>query len=383
MTPEPVYLDHAATTPLRPEVREAMAPFLEERFGNPSSRHRWGRQAAAALEDARSVVAGALGAREDEIHFVRGGTESDNLAVWGRTGVARRDGEVPRLAHSAVEHHAVLESAEAVEALGGRRRVLPLDPRGGLDEEALDRALEEDAHLISVMWVNNETGLILPVEEVATRTSERGVVLHSDAVQAVGKVPMRLDETPVDLLTLTGHKIYGPKGTGLLFVRKGTRLEPLYQGGGQERGLRPGTEDVAGAMGLATALGLAVAERPAEAPRLSDLRTRLEAGLRERIPDLRVHGEGAKLAPHILNVGIPGLEQDALLAGLDMEGLAVSGGSACASGASRASHVLRALVGDAADAAASLRYSLGRGTTADEIDRAVEITARVVERSRI
>jgi len=379
---DPIYLDHAATTPMREEVRAAMAPFLSERFGNPSSSHRWGREAAAALDDARARVAGSIGARASEIHFVRGGTESDNLAVFGRVAWSRANGRSGTVVVSAIEHKAVLEAAEEVTARGaGRLVTLPVAADGTLDFDELESALREEPAVLSLMWVNNETGLVLPVPEAALRAEETGVPLHSDAVQAIGKVPVRVDEHPIGLLTLTGHKISGPKGTGVLFARAGTHLHPVVHGGGQERGLRPGTEDVAGAVGFATALELAVREQEAEALRLAALRKRLEADLRERIPNVRVNAGGAPRAPHVASIGIDGIDGAAALAALDLEGVAASGGSACSSGSRNASHVITALYGPDGHRA-TLRFSLGRTTTAREIEDAVEVTCRVVERLR-
>jgi len=379
---DPIYLDHAATTPMRDEVREAMAPYFSQRFGNPSSVHARGREAAAALERARARVASVLGAEPREIHFVRGGTESDNLAVLGRCDAVRSEGAEPLVVTSSVEHHAVLESAEAAAKAGGKHEVVAVRPDGSLDAEALEKALEAGPAVVSVMWVNNEVGIRLPVEAVARRCRERRVTFHTDAVQAVGKVPVRVDDVPVDLLTITGHKIYGPKGTGVLYVRSGTLLRPRLFGGGQERELRPGTEDVAGAVGMAEALRLAVEEREGEAERIGRLRDRLEAGLLESIPDLHVHGEGAPRVPHISNVGIPEVDLEGLLIGLDLEGIAVSSGSACASGAVQASHVLRALECEGASEVAPLRFSLGRSTDEEAVDRAVEATIRTVGRLR-
>ncbi len=377
-----VYLDHAATTPMREEVRAAMAPFLGERFGNPSSAHRWGREAAAALEDARAAVASALSARPSEIHFVRGGTESDNLAVAGRVAWSRGEGATGDVVVSEVEHKAVLEAASQATARGAGRLVeLGVSSDGALDLDALDRALENGPAVVSLMWVNNETGMVLPVPEAARRAEAAGVPLHTDAVQAVGKIPVRVDEHPVALLTATGHKISGPKGTGILFVRAGTGVRPLVHGGGQERGLRPGTEDVAGAVGFAEALRLAVEEREIEAVRLEGLRGRLEVGLRDRISDLRVNAGDAPRAPHVTSVGIGGVDAQALLAALDLEGIAASGGSACSSGSTAASHVISALYGGE-DAFATVRFSLGRTTTAPDVERAVEVTPRVVDRLR-
>jgi len=379
---DPIYLDHAATTPLREEVRQAMAPFLGGVFGNPSSLHRWGREASAALEEARADCAQAIGARPSEIHFVRGGTESDNLAVLGRARWLRAQGEVPAVVVTAVEHHAVLEAAHHATARGaGRLTTLAVEPDGSVDMDALVGALVPGTCLVSMIWVNNETGMELPVIDVAGMAADAGATMHTDAVQAVGKRPVRVDEVPVDLLTLTGHKIYGPKGTGLLFVRAGTSLSPVLHGGGQERGLRPGTEDVAGAVGLACALRLATEEREAESGRLASLRDELEAVLAARVAGLRVNAGGARRAPHVSSVAVPGVDGRALLMALDLEGIAVSGGSACASGAQRGSHVIAALYGKS-DANATVRFSLGRSTSRADVERAADVTVGVIERLR-
>lgn len=375
----PIYLDHAATTPVRPEVREAMAPFQDRVFGNPSSLHRWGREASAALEDARAMCADALGARASEIAFVRGGTEGDNLAVLGRAARIRADGRTPTVVVTSVEHKAVLDAARQATVRGaGRLVTLEVAPDGAVDLDVLSTALDGDA-LVSMMWVNNETGMCLPVAEAAERAQAAGATLHTDAVQAVGKVPVRVDRVPVDVLTVTGHKIYGPKGTGLLFVRSGTALSPLVHGGGQERGLRPGTEDVGGAVGLATALRLVVEEQPAEAERLSALRDALEARLTASVPGVRINAGSASRAPHVSSLAIPDVDGQALLMALDLEGIAASGGSACNSGAAKASHVIAALYG-ADDRHATVRFSLGRTTTLDDVARAAEATLTVLRR---
>lgn len=375
-----IYLDHAATTPVRDEVRMAMRPYLSEKFGNPSSTHAEGRAASSALEEARERVAGVLGAQPCEIHFTRGGTESDNLAILGRAGAIRRAGEGPVVAVSAVEHRAVLDAADAVSEDGGETVRIPVTADGTVDGDAVNACLEREPAVMSVMWVNNEVGMRLPVEAVARLCREAGVAFHTDAVQAVGKVEVRVDEAPVDLLTATGHKIYGPKGTGILFVRRGIELRPSLFGGGQERGIRPGTQDVAGAVGMAEALALASRERASESRRLAALRDELEDRLRAGIPDLRIHGGEAPRAPHILNVGVPDVKVESLMVSLDMGGLATSSGSACSSGASRASHVLHALYGDAAEEVAPVRYSLGRGTDGEQVARAADLTIRTVER---
>jgi cysteine desulfurase len=379
---DPIYLDYAATTPVRKEVRAAMEPFLADAFGNPSSLHRWGRAARAALERAREEAAAAIGARPPEVYFVRGGTESDNLALTGWCRAVRGAGGRPLLAVSAVEHPAVLETAEAARAAGARVVRIGVSAAGALDQDALRAALDGEAVLVSVMWVNNETGMVLPVAEVVEAAAERGARVHTDAAQAVGKVPVDVREVPVDLLSATGHKVYGPKGTGLLYVREGTPVTPLLHGGGQERGVRPGTEDVAGAVGLAAALRLAVEERDAEARRLAALRDRLALALSRVVPGARINAGEAPRAPHVLSVGVPGLaDASSLLAALDLEGVSVSGGSACASGSAKASHVLQALYGPD-DVHAPVRFSFGLGTDEAQVDRAAQIMARVVARFR-
>lgn len=378
-----IYLDHAATTPMRPEVRAAMEPHLDSTFGNPSSTHRWGRRAATALDRARQKVARALGVEAEEVHFVRGGTEGDNLAVLGRAQAALAAGEEhPLVAISSVEHSAVRDLASPLEAMGCEVVRIPATPEGTLSEKILDRVLERRPAVLSVMWVNNEVGTVFPIPELAARTRNAGICLHTDAVQAVGKVPVDLARTPVDLAVITAHKIYGPRSTGALVVREGTELAPRLFGGGQERGIRPGTQDVAGAVGLAEALRLAVEEQEEESRRLGSLRDELEGRLKERIPGLRVHGAEGPRAPHVANVGIPDADPGTLASALDVEGLAISTGSACASGSSRTSPVLRALYGEEAEKHAPVRYSLGRDTVPEEIGRAVEITVRVVERLR-
>jgi cysteine desulfurase len=375
----PIYLDHAATTPIRAEVREGMIAILDGAFGNPSSAHSWGRQASARLEEARERIAGAIGAERGEIYFVRGGTESDNLAILGHAEPVRRRGAIPYAVVSAIEHKAVLSAAAEVGERGGRWSTLAAYPDGTLDMDALDEALADGATIVSVMTVNNEVGIQLPIESVVDRAKSHGTLCHTDAVQALGKVPVNVADLPVDLLSLTGHKIYGAKGTGVLFVRRGVEIAPLMFGGGQEKALRPGTEDVAGAVGMAIAVDLAVKEQEAEGPRLGRLRDLLESELADGIPGLRVHGDGPNRAPHILNVGIPNTDPEALLAGLDLEGIAVSAGSACDSGAHAASHVLEALYGQL-EGVAALRFSPGHSTTESDVVRAAKATLGVLER---
>ncbi|HEX5724600.1 MAG TPA: cysteine desulfurase family protein [Longimicrobiaceae bacterium] len=375
---DPIYLDYAASTPVRPEARAAMLPLLEGTFGNPSSLHAFGRRARAVLEDARARLARVLGAAPAELVFTRAGSEADNLAVLGRARLLRGAPVVC----SAVEHKAVLGAARAAAAEGSPLVVLPVDGSGVVRLDALEAALRETPAVVSVMWASNEVGTLQPVDEVARRCAAAGVAFHSDAVQALGKVPVRVDRVPVDLLSFSAHKLGGPKGIGLLYVRRGTRLAPLLFGGGQERGLRPGTEDVAGAVGFAAAAEAAEAEREAEAARLGALRDRLEAGLRARVPELVVNAAEAARLPNVSNVSVPGADPEALLASLDLEGIAASSGSACSSGAVEPSHVLTAMGLAPEVAGPSVRFSLGRGTTEAEIARVLEVFPGVVERLR-
>ena len=376
-----LYFDHAATTPLRPEALDAMSPHLGGAFGNPSSAHRWGRQARAALDEARAECARAVGAEPVEIAFVRGGTEADNMAVLGRAAVAVAAGERPRAIATTIEHPAVREACEEVAARGGKSVFVQVGPTGDLDEDALAGALSRGACVLSVMWVNNEVGTVLPVARVAGRARAAGVVAHSDAVQAVGKVPVDFGRAGLDLASMTAHKIGGPRGVGLLYRRRGVELAPLLFGGGQERRLRPGTEDVAGAVGLAKALTLAVDEQAAEAERLAAERDRLEAAIVDALPGTRVFGAEGERAPHLLNLGFPGLDAATLVMAFDLAGVAVSGGSACASGSTTPSPVLRALYGEEAEGLASVRFSLGRTTTSAEVSEAARRTVEIVTRA--
>jgi cysteine desulfurase len=378
MTDTAVYLDHAATTPPRAEALGAVLSVQESRWGNPSSIHRFGREARAALDDARARIARVLGAAPGEVVFTRGGTEADNLAVFGRL---RAHPGAP-VALSAIEHKAVLASAHAAEAAGAEAIVLPVDGNGVVSLDAVDAALARKPAVLSVMWANNEVGTMQPVREIGERCRAAGVVFHSDAVQALGKVPVRVDQVPVDLLAFSAHKLGGPKGVGVLFVRRGIRVEPLLFGGGQERGLRPGTEDVAGAAGFAAAAEAAEAERETAMARIAGLRDRLERGLCERVPGLVINAAGADRLPTISNVSVPGADAEALLMGLDLQGIAVSSGSACSSGAVEPSHVLTAMGIPAEIAGPSVRFSLGWATTDPEIDRALEVFPAVAGRVR-
>ena len=378
-----VYLDYAATTPVRPEARDAMLPYLAaDAFGNPSSAHRFGRAARGGLEQARRQVALALGAEPGQVFFTSGGTEADNLAVLGAARAARARGAPMRVAVSAIEHKAVLAAAHAVHHFGGAEETLRVGRDGVVDLDALDTALAARPVVVSVMWANNETGAIQPVAEIGRRCRAAGVLFHTDAVQAFGNLPIRFADLPCDLLTVSAHKVGGPKGVGALLLRDRHVVEPLIQGGGQQGGLRPGTENIAGAAGFGRAAELAAREQPEHACRLAGLRNRLAGRLVGSVPDLVVTAERAERVPHILNVCVPGADSGALLMHLDLAGIAVSSGSACTSGAVDPSPVLIAMGIPAGLAACALRLSLGRETTESEIDRVAEVFPGVVGKVR-
>jgi cysteine desulfurase len=379
----PVYLDHAATTPVRPEVLEAMLPYLtNQTFGNPSSAHRFGRAARAGVEQARRQVAEAIGAEPGQVVFTSGGTEADNLGIVGATLAARERGRAMCAAVSAIEHKAVLEAAHAVCHMGGREVLLPVDSDGRLELDALDAALAERPSVVSVMWVNNETGVIQPVAEIAGRCREAGVTFHTDAVQALGKVPVSVTDLSCTLLTISGHKIGAPKGIGALIVRDRKAIEAIIHGGGQQFGLRPGTENVAGAVALGRAAQLAAAEQVSVAERLCALRNELAARLKTLVSDLVVNGEHGTRAPHLLSVTVQGADSEALLMHLDLAGVAVSSGSACSTGAVEPSHVLVAMGVPRELALGAIRFSLGRDSTHEDIERAAEVMPGVVAKVR-
>jgi cysteine desulfurase len=379
----PVYLDHAATTPVRPEVLEAMLPYLtDQSFGNPSSSHRFGRAARAGIEQARRQVAEAVGAEPNQVVFTSGGTEADNLGIVGAALAARDRGANMCAAVSAIEHKAVLAAAHAVCHLGGREVLLPVDDGGLLDLDALDAALTDQPAVVSVMWVNNETGVIQPVCEIAARCQEAGVFFHTDAVQALGKVPLSVSELSCTLLTISGHKIGAPKGIGALIVRDRKAVEAILHGGGQQFGIRPGTENVAGAVALGRAAQLAVSEQASTAERLGRLRNDMAARLKSSVADLVVNAEASSRAPHLLSIAVHGADSEALLMHLDLAGIAASSGSACSTGAVEPSHVLVAMGVPRDLALGAIRFSLGRESTRDDIDRALEIVPTVVAKVR-
>jgi cysteine desulfurase len=379
----PVYLDHAATTPVRAEVLEAMLPYLtDQAFGNPSSAHRFGRAARAGLEQARREVAQAVGAEPNQVVFTSGGTEADNLGILGAALAARDRGGSMCAVVSAIEHKAILAAAHAVCHLGGREMVLPVDGDGQVDLDALDEALRERPAVVSVMWVNNEVGAVQPVAAIAERCCAAGVAFHTDAVQAFGKVTIRLAEVACTLATISGHKIGAPKGIGALIVRDRKAIEAIIHGGGQQFGIRPGTENVAGAVALGRAAALAAAEQPAESARLRALRDELTARLRAGVPDLVVNAEGGERAPHVLSVAVPGTDSEALLMHLDLAGVAASSGSACSTGAVEPSHVLVAMGLPRELALGAIRLSLGHASNADDVARVAEVMPAVVAKVR-
>jgi cysteine desulfurase len=383
MTPaaDPVYLDHAATTPVREEVFEAMKPFYGPRFGNPSSTHRWGREARAALDEARERVGRCLGARPDEICFTSGGTEGDNLAILGAWRALKAKGR-KAVVTSPIEHKAILGAVHQAAHEGAEERILAMTGDGVVDGHSFDELVDDAVAVCSTMWVNNEIGTIQPVPQFAAKAKERGALFHTDAVQAFGKISIDARKQQFDFLTISGHKFGGPKGIGALFIRRGTPLEPLMHGGTQDRGRRPGTENVAAAVGLARAAELTLAECEAHCARLRKLRERLEAGILAKVPDAVIHGRGAERAPHIVNISVPGTDSESLLMALDLRGIAASGGSACQSGSISPSHVLSALGVRPDLASAAVRMSLGSLTTDHCIDRVIEVFPALVAKAR-
>lgn len=376
------YLDHAATTPVLPEVADLMATALREDFGNPSSVHAAGRRAKELVEGAREQVAGAVGARPDEIVFTGGGTEADNLALKG--AATKRRGNGNHLVVSAFEHHAVLDAARWLESQGFELSLAPVGPNGLVDPEAVAALVRPGTILVSVMAVNNELGTIQPIAEVASavRAANPNALVHTDAVQALGNVPVDLHRWGVDLAAFAAHKLGGPKGVGALFVRSGVAVEATVHGGGQERGLRSGTLNVAGIAGFGLAAQTAVKEVDEKQERVGALRDRLLAGLRVEIPDLVVNGTLETRVPGTLSISIPGTEGETLLLLLDQAGIACSSGSACASGAMDPSHVLMAMGVPKKQALGSLRFSLGRPSSMEDVEAVLQVLPGIVRQAR-
>ena len=376
-----VYLDHAATTPVDPDVAEAMSRVLQDTHGNPSSIYAEGRAARAAVDRARDEVAAAIEAEPSEIVFTSGGTEADNLALRGALK-ARRD-ERDGLVTTAIEHHAVIDTARDLERYAHvRLTVVGVDRQGVVDPAAMREAIDERTSLVSVMHANNEIGTIEPIAEIGALCRDRGVTFHSDAVQTVGALEVDVRKIPVDLLSINAHKFYGPKGVGALYVRRGTRLATMQTGGGQEKGRRTGTENVAGIVGLGVAMRIARERRATESPRQARLRDRLISGVRTRVPDVVLNGHPTDRLPNNASFCVPGTDGESLIVALDLEGFAVSSGSACTSGETEPSHVLLALGLDREVAKGSLRVTVGRSTTEADVDAFVRALEHIVARLR-
>ncbi len=372
-------MDHGATTPVKKEVLEAMIPYLRDQFGNPSSLHTTGRQARRALDEVRAKIASAVGALPEEIIFTSGGTEANNLAVQGAARALSSRGK--HVITSAVEHHSVLDTVKYLGGNGFEVTFLPVDEYGMVDPADVSRAITDSTVLVSIMAANNEIGTIQPLEEIGQICREKGVCFHTDAVQAVGHIPFDLRQFPVDLLSLSAHKFYGPKGAGALYVRKKTKIKQISFGGGQERKLRPGTENLPGIIGLGRAIELAVADIEGKNTALTGLRDRLIKGLLE-IEDVRLNGHPVKRLPGNVNISVNYVEGEALLLSLDLKGISASSGSACSSGSLEPSHVLRAIGLDHQSAHGSLRLTLGETSTVQHVDYTVEVIREAVEKLR-
>jgi cysteine desulfurase len=380
---ERIYLDHTATTPLDDRVFEAMRPYFSGTFGNPSSIHSFGRDAKMALEKSREIIAEAIGAQSGELFFTSGGTESDNFAIRGLALAGRKRGKMHAVTSTA-EHHAVLEPCEALHEEGFDVTILPVSRDGAIGAGQVRDALTHASCLVSVMHANNEVGTINPLKEIASSAHDFGVPVHTDAVQTLGKIPISVDELGVDAMTLSAHKLYGPKGIGALYIRRGTEIEPMLHGGGQERGKRPGTENVPLAIGFAKAIELALAEMNVEMKRLSSLRDTLEARITSEFPSAIINGHPTERLPHILNISFDSnkikLEGEMLVMNMDLNGIAVSSGSACTSGSVQPSHVLLAMGRDMNTAKATLRFAFGKSNREEDVEFVAEALREVIRR---
>jgi cysteine desulfurase len=376
-----IYLDHNATTPVDRLAAEAMMRALEHLFGNASSVHYYGQQAKAAIDDARSAVGALIGAEPAEVIFTSGGTEADNFAIRGVAEALEPTGR-KHLITSGIEHEAVLNTFKALAKRGWRTTVLPLDASGVVSVDRLREALTDDTALVSLMHANNEIGTIQPIAELATTAHARGALFHTDAVQSAGKIPVNVRALGVDLLAVSAHKFYGPKGIGSLWVKRGVRLSPFLSGGKQERNRRAGTENVPGVIGMGVAAGLAIQKMGAETGRLAALRDRLENGILSSVPNTEVNGSREARVPNTTNISFDRIEAESLLIALDLEGVAVSTGSACSSGTLEPSHVLKAMNLSSHRAQNSIRFSLGASNTEEQIDRVIEILPRIVTKLR-
>ena len=376
-----VYFDYNATTPMAPEVVETFARVSRDVFGNPSSIHHFGQQAKATIDDARSAVASLLNADSSEIVFVSGGTEADNFAIRGAAEALEPAGRRHLIA-TGIEHEAVLNTLRALTRRGWRTTLIPVDTTGIVSPDRLREAIDTDTALVSVMHANNEIGTIQPIAAFAAIAHERGALMHTDAVQTAGKIPVDVRALGVDLLSLSAHKFNGPKGVGALWIKRGTRMQPTTTGGKHERNRRAGTENVAAIAGLGVAARLSVAKMSAEAARVSALRDRLEAGILRTVSGTQVNGAQDQRVPNTTNISFDRVEAESLLIALDLEGIAVSTGSACSSGTLEPSHVLKAMGLPAHRTQNSLRFSLGMFSTQAEVDRVVEVLPKLVDKLR-
>lgn len=375
-----VYLDHSATTPVRPEVAQLVSKYFMETFGNPSSVHGFGREARKGVENAREQIANLIKAKPEEIFFTSGGTEADNMAIIGAAMANQTKGK--HIITTQIEHHAVLDTCKFLQRQGFDVTFLPVNADATIDLEKLKAAIRDDTILISMMHVNNEVGTILPVKEVGQITKEKGILFHVDAVQSFGKLPIDVNEMNIDLLSASGHKIYGPKGIGCLYLRKGTKIAPLFYGGSQERKRRPGTENVPGIVGFGLAAELAGKEMEEEAAKLTALRDKLIDGILEKIPEVKLNGHRTQRLPGHVNFSIRYIEGESLLLMLDMKGIGASSGSACTSGSLDPSHVLLAMGLSHEIAHGSLRMTLGRDNTEEDIDYVLDVLPEIVEKLR-
>jgi cysteine desulfurase len=375
-----IYLDHASTTPTDPEVVQAMLPYFSEEFGNPATVYSLGLSAASAVQQARESIAATMGAEADEIYFTSGGTESDNWAIMGTADAQQKKGR--HLITSAIEHHAVLETMEYLEKRGWEISKIPVDSGGLVDPEDVRKAIRPDTVLVSIMHGNNEVGTIQPIAEISKVTREAGVLFHSDMVQTAGKMPLKVEQLNVDMLSMSAHKFYGPKGVGLMYLRKRTRVSPYFHGGAQERNRRAGTLNVPGIVGMAKALELCQGRMAEDAAREAELRDRLWAGLSKNIEAIYLNGTMEHRLPNNLNVRLDGIEGESMILMLDMEGICVSSGSACTTGSLEPSHVLLGLGIPQELAHGSLRVTLGRSTTAEQIDHFIKVFPPIVARLR-
>ena len=376
-----IYLDHNATTPLLPGVIDRMTEVLREEFGNPSSVHHFGQQAKAALDEARTEVANLIGAEPSEVLFTSGGTEADNIAIRGAAEALETTGKRHLIA-SAIEHEAVLNTLKALGRRGWRTTLLPVDQSGIVSPDALRAALADDTAVVSIMHANNEIGTIQPIAELARVAHERGALFHTDAVQSAGKIPVSVRALGIDMLSMSAHKFYGPKGVGALWIRRGLRVLPLLTGGRQERSRRAGTENVPGIVGMGVAARAAAAKMVDEGRRLAALRDRLEAGILRGVPGTAVNGSTEPRVPNTTNISFDRVEAESLLIAHDLEGVAVSTGSACSSGTLEPSHVLKAMGFNAHRTQNSIRFSLGAANTEAEVDRVIAVLPRIVEKLR-